>query len=59
MCVANKDNHRKNDNFIRSNVVEIDVDNEHSDNPEDGITVENVKRSFPNAAFYVHYSAIT
>lgn len=34
----------------------MDVDNDHSDNPEDWITLEDVKRAFPNVAFFVHYS---
>ena len=34
----------------------MDLDNEHSDNPDEWKTVEDVKKAFPNVSFAVHYS---
>ena len=33
-----KNNYRKSDNFIQSDVIPLDCDNDHSDNPSDWIT---------------------
>lgn len=56
VCCEYKNNHRKIENFIRSNVIGMDLDNDHSDNPNDHITVKDVKMAFPGVIFYVHYS---
>lgn len=34
----------------------MDCDNDHSDNPEDWITPEHVRRAFPDTTFAVHFS---
>lgn len=56
VCAEYKDNYRATKNFIRSNCVGMDLDNEHSDNPDEWKTVEDVKKAFPNVRFAVHYS---
>ena len=38
VCASYKDNYRGNDNFISSNVIVMDVDNDHTDKAEDFIT---------------------
>ena len=45
-----KGNYRSNDNFIRSNVIPMDVDNDHSDDPADWKTKEDVKAAFPGVS---------
>lgn len=56
VCAEYKDNYRATKNFIRSNCVGMDLDNDHSDNPDEWKTVEDVKKAFPNVRFAVHYS---
>ncbi|MGE9964562.1 hypothetical protein ACQRAW_06880 [Fusicatenibacter saccharivorans] len=43
-------------NFISANALPVDCDNDHSDDPADWITPEDVAAAFPNVAFVVHYS---
>lgn len=56
VCAEYKENYRNNSNFIGSNCLPVDCDNDHSDNPTDWVTVADVKEAFPNVAFVVHYS---
>lgn len=51
-----KNNYRKSDNFIQSDVIPLDCDNDHSDNPSDWITSLDVAMQFPDVAFAVTYS---
>ena len=38
VCAIYKGNRRSNDNFIDSDVIPMDIDNDHSDDPADWIT---------------------
>lgn len=49
--VAYKDNTRSIKNFISSNCIIVDSDNE-----SDFININKVKEIFPNVRFYIHYS---
>ncbi len=51
-----KDNHRKNDYFIKADCTMLDVDNTHSDHENEWITPNDVRNVFPNVAFYVSFS---
>ena len=51
-----KNNYRKGDNFIQSDVIPLDCDNDHSDNPYDWVTSLDVAMQFPDVAFGVSYS---
>ena len=51
-----KNNYRKSDNFIQSDVIPLDCDNDHSDNPSDWITSLDVAMQFSDVAFAVTYS---
>ncbi|EAE9683747.1 DNA primase [Listeria monocytogenes] len=51
-----KNNYRKSDNFIQSDVIPLDCDNDHSDNPSDWVTSLDVAMQFPDVAFAVTYS---
>ena len=53
---AYRDNYRSVGNFISANALPVDCDNDHSDDPADWITPEDVAAAFPNVAFVVHYS---
>ena len=49
-------NHRRSvENFIESDCLAVDVDNDHSDSPDDWVTPDDVLKAFPNVTFAVHY----
>ena len=51
-----KDYTRSIANFISSNCIIVDCDNDHSDKPEDWIDLVKLMEHFPNVRFYIHYS---
>ena len=51
-----KDFYRSNINFIGSDNIPMDCDNDHSDNEKDWITPLEVALAFPNVTFAVVYS---
>ena len=51
VCAAYKDNRRSADNFIESDTVVMDCDNDHSDNPEDWITAQKMEKLFPDVSY--------
>ena len=53
-----KDNYRSSSNFISADALGMDCDNDHSDNPNQWKTPEDVRIAFPGVPFYVSYSAI-
>lgn len=56
VCATYKDSYRNSGNFIASNCLPVDCDNDHSDDPKDWVTVDDVKDTFPGVRFAVHYS---
>lgn len=56
VCAEYKNSYRNGDNFIGSNCLPVDCDNDHSENPEDWIAPEDVMHAFPGVTFAVHYS---
>lgn len=56
VCAEYKNNYRNNQNFISSDCLPVDCDNDHSENPADWITPSEVKAAFPDVAFAIHYS---
>ena len=51
-----RNNERSNNNFMCSDCLIFDVDNTHSDTPEDWITPKHISQEFTDVAFAVHYS---
>lgn len=51
-----KQNYRSIDNFIASNCIAFDCDNDFSDNPKDWISTKEIQEIFKNIKFAVHYS---
>ena len=51
-----KNSYRSNDNFIESECVPMDIDNDHSENPDDWISVNDLKRIFDGVKFAIVYS---
>lgn len=56
MCRRFKNNYRKDENFIITNSIPMDMDNKHSDNPKEWITVADIKSLFEGVPFLVIYS---
>ena len=51
-----KGNYRSNNNFIRAWGAPEDVDNDHSEKPEDWIYPADIAAFFTNVRYYIHYS---
>lgn len=56
VCAEYQGDYRSNDNFIGSNCLPVDCDNDHSDDPEEWVYPSDVATAFPGVAFAVHYS---
>lgn len=56
VCAEYKNSYRNGDNFIGSNCLPVDCDNDHSENPDDWISPDDVRNAFPDVRFAVHYS---
>ena len=50
VCASYKNNYRNNRNFIASNCLPVDCDNDHSENPTDWITPDDVKNRIEEQA---------
>lgn len=51
-----KNNYRLRDNFIKSNCIAMDLDNDYSDDPKDWKGVGDIKEAFKDIKFAVVYS---
>lgn len=56
VCAEYQGNYRGNDNFIGSDCLPVDCDNDHSDDPDEWVYPSDVATAFPGVAFAVHYS---
>ena len=56
VCAEYRGGHRSNQDFIRSNCLPLDCDNDHSDDPTQWKYPSDVAKAFPGVAFAVHYS---
>ena len=56
VCAEYQSNYRSNDNFIGSDCLPVDCDNDHSDDPDEWVYPADVATAFPGVAFAVHYS---
>ncbi|MCF0261221.1 MAG: DNA primase, partial [Erysipelotrichaceae bacterium] len=66
VCAEYKGDYRSNENFLRSDVIVMDIDNDHSENPAEWIMPEKLEELFPDvelvaarvdAAVFGHKSA--
>lgn len=53
VCAQYKDNYRDKDRFIKSNVLPMDCDNDHSEKPDEWITPQALSDIFPSVSFAV------
>ncbi len=51
-----KDNYRSASNFVSSDCIAMECDNDHSDNSADWVTSADVAATFADVPFYVSYS---
>ena len=51
VCASYKNSYRSNDNFISSDVLVMDVDNDHTDNPDEFITADKIDDLFPDISY--------
>lgn len=56
VCAEYKNSYRSGDNFIGSDCLPVDCDNDHSEDPADWITPEDVLQAFPGVTIGIHYS---
>ena len=56
VCAEYQGNYRSNDNFIGSDCLPVDCDNDHRDDPDKWVYPSDVATAFPGVAFAVHYS---
>ena len=56
VCAEYMNHYRSGDNFLGSDCLPVDCDNDHSENPEDWVTPDDIRDAFPDVAFAVHYS---
>lgn len=56
VCAKYADDYRSNENFIFSDCLPVDCDNDHTEDAMDWKVPEDVQKEFPDVAFYVIYS---
>lgn len=56
VCARYKNNYRSIENFEVANTLPEDCDNDHSDNPDDWITQEDVAEFFADVSYVLHFS---
>ena len=56
VCAEYKNSYRNGDNFIGSDCLPVDCDNDHSENPNDWVTPDDIMQAFPDVSFAIHYS---
>lgn len=56
VCGSFKGSYRSKDNFINSDCIPMDCDNDHSDDPNDWVTPFDVAMAFPDVCFYASFS---
>ena len=56
VCAEYQDGYRSNSNFIGSDCVAMDFDNDHSENPEDWVRPQQIVDALPGVTIAIHYS---
>ena len=56
VCAEYRDGYRSNSNFIRSDCVAVEFDNDHSENPQDWIRPAQIVEMLPDVSVAIHYS---
>ena len=56
VCAEYMNNYRNGDNFLGSDCLPVDCDNDHSDDPDDWLTPFDVAMDFPGVGMIFVYS---
>lgn len=56
VCAKYKDDYRNKTNFLETNFIMMDCDNDHSENENEWVKPEDVVEAFPGVKVYIHYS---
>ena len=56
VCAEYRNNYRSVENFLISNTLPMDCDNDHSNDPALWITADDIESFFPDVAYLIHYS---
>ena len=56
VCAEYLNDYRNNANFLRSDCLAMDIDNDHSDDPKDWVKPFDLTMAFPDVWLAVHYS---
>ena len=56
VCAEYRNNYRGVENFLISNTLPMDCDNDHSNDPALWITAEDIETFFPDVTYLIHYS---
>ena len=56
VCAEYRNNYRSMDNFLVSNALPMDCDNDHTEDPNMWITAEDIHEIFRDIPYIIHYS---
>ena len=56
VCAEYRNSYRSGGNFIGSDCLPVDCDNDHTEDPSGWVTPADVMEAFPGVSFAVHYS---
>ena len=56
VCAEYKNNYRSGSNFVVSDCLAMDCDNDHTDHEHEWITPDDVRRNFPDVPLAIHFS---
>lgn len=56
VCAEYEGSYRNNDNFLGSDCLSVECDNDHSEDPQEWKTPADIADAFPGVSFAVHYS---
>ena len=56
VCAEYRNSYRSGENFISSDCLPVDCDNDHTEDPAGWKTPDDVMDAFPGVSFAVHYS---
>ena len=56
VCAEYKNSYRSKANFITSNCLAVEFDNDHSENPDEWVSPEDLRSVFPDVTIGIHYS---
>ena len=56
VCAEYRNNYRSVENFLTSNALPMDCDNDHSNDSALWITADDIENFFPDVTYFIHYS---